>query len=81
MAILRAMQEEALIAPLRSDPGEAAILPDVDGTLAPIVDVPEDACGPGRVRDASGGLAERYALVACVSGRPAADARRIVGLD
>jgi trehalose-phosphatase len=72
---------EALLAPLREDPAHAAILLDVDGTLAPIVERPEDAAVPGEVRELLGGLAERFALVACVSGRPTLDARRVVGLD
>lgn len=72
---------EALLAPLWDDPEHAAILLDVDGTLAPIVERPEDAAVPAEVRALLGRLAERYALVACVSGRPALDARRVVGLD
>lgn len=65
----------------RSEPGRAAILLDIDGTLAPIVDRPEDASVPDETREELARLAGRYALVALVSGRPAADARRIVGLD
>lgn len=72
---------EALLEPLRSDPGAAAILTDVDGTIAPIVDDPAAVVVPAETRDLLAALAERYALVACVSGRPALDARRIVGLD
>lgn len=72
---------EALLAPLKRDPDHAAILLDVDGTLAPIVDRPEEAAVPDRVRGLLQRLAQRYALVACVSGRPALDARRVVGLD
>jgi trehalose 6-phosphate phosphatase len=65
----------------RSEPEHAAVLLDVDGTLAPIVDRPEDATVPDETREVVRDLAERYALVACVSGRPAADARSMVGLD
>lgn len=67
--------------PLTSDPLRSAILCDVDGTLAPIADRPEDS----RVQDGVAGLLEelgrRYSLVACVSGRAAAEARRLVGVD
>ncbi len=67
--------------PLTEAPERAAIFLDVDGTLAPIVERAEDA----RVPDASArllrDLASRYAIVACVSGRAAEDARRLVGLD
>ena len=72
---------DELLEPLRSDPGAAAILTDVDGTIAPIVEDPAAAAVPGETRELLAGLAERYALVACVSGRPAAAARRIVGLE
>lgn len=62
-------------------PGRAAILCDVDGTLAPIVEDPARAAVPAQARQLLADLAERYGLVACVSGRRAAAARRIVGLD
>ena len=65
----------------RSEPEKAAVLLDVDGTLAPIVERPEDASVPLETRDEVERLAGRYALVACISGRPAADARRMVGVD
>lgn len=69
------------LAPLREEPGRAAILTDVDGTLAPIVERAEDAAVPAAAREALAALSERYALVACISGRRAKDARRLVGLD
>jgi trehalose 6-phosphate phosphatase len=65
----------------RSEPEKAAVLLDIDGTLAPIVERPEDAAVPDETRAEVERLAGRYALVACISGRPAADARRMVGLD
>jgi trehalose 6-phosphate phosphatase len=55
---------------LAADPTRAAVLLDVDGTLAPIVPRPEDARVPDETRRELARLAERYALVACVSGRP-----------
>lgn len=70
-----------LIAPLRTHPGSAAVLCDVDGTLAPIVDDPQSAAVPEEARDALRALAGRYGLVACVSGRRAIEARRLVGID
>jgi trehalose 6-phosphate phosphatase len=69
------------IAPLTADPARAAVLLDVDGTLAPIVRHPEDASVPERTRAALVDLSGRYGLVACVSGRRASDARRIVSLS
>jgi trehalose 6-phosphate phosphatase len=70
-----------LLVRFRSEPEHAAVLLDVDGTLAPIVERPEDAVVPEDTRAEVARLAGRYALVACISGRPSADARRIVGLD
>jgi trehalose-phosphatase len=69
-----------LTAPLRSDPGRSAILLDVDGTLAPVVRDPDQASVPELVRRQLLQVIERYGLVACVSGRRAAVARRIVGI-
>jgi trehalose 6-phosphate phosphatase len=71
----------AALAPLREEPGRAAILTDVDGTLAPIVERAEEAAVPAAAREALATLSERYALVGCISGRRAEDARRLVGLD
>lgn len=66
--------------PLRADPSNSAVLLDVDGTLAPIVHVPEDAHVPELTRRPLIEVARAYSVVACVSGRRAADARRIVSL-
>jgi trehalose 6-phosphate phosphatase len=71
----------AAIEPLLSEPGAAAILCDLDGTLAPIVARPELAAVPDEARVALARIADRYAAVAVVSGRRAAVARRIVGLE
>ena len=65
---------------LAEDPTRAAILLDVDGTLAPIVPRPEDARVPAETQAELRRLHGRYALVACVSGREGVDARRIVGV-
>ena len=73
--------DASLLARLAEQPDQAAILLDVDGVLAPIVDVPSDASVPDATRDELRRLHRRYALVACISGRSGADARRIVGLD
>jgi trehalose 6-phosphate phosphatase len=70
-----------LLEPLLERPQASGILLDIDGTLAPIVARPEDASVPSRTRDLLGALGRRYRLVACLSGRRAADARRVVGLD
>lgn len=67
--------------PLRREPARTAVLTDIDGTLAPIVERAEEAAVPARTREALAGLSQRFALVGCISGRPAIDARRLVGLD
>ena len=54
---------------------------DVDGTLAPIVARPDLAAVPKGTRAEVRRLASRYALVACVSGRTAEEAERLVGVD
>ena len=74
-----ALSTEAL-APLRHDPAHAAILLDVDGTLAPIVDQPSDAHVPQGIRQLLGQLARRFGVVACVTGRRASEARAMVGV-
>jgi trehalose 6-phosphate phosphatase len=69
---------EALRA-LTQDPPRGAVFSDIDGTLAPIVSRPEDARVDPRISQLIGQLARSYACVACISGRPAAEARRLVG--
>ena len=71
---------EELLKPLRNDPSRAAVLLDVDGVLAPIVAHPDDAHMPETTRRPLIDVAKRYGVVACVSGRRASDARRIVSL-
>ncbi len=66
---------------LRDDPARAAVLTDVDGTLAPIVARPEQAAVPRRASAALERLSGRYGLVGCVSGRQAVEARRLVGVE
>jgi trehalose 6-phosphate phosphatase len=71
---------EALLRPLKADPANSAVLLDVDGVLAPIVQHPDDAHMPETTRRPLIEVAKRYGVVACVSGRRASDARRIVAL-
>jgi trehalose 6-phosphate phosphatase len=66
--------------PLRADPSRAAVLLDIDGTLAPIVRHADDAHVPEPTRAPLIAVAKRYAVVACVSGRQAATARRMVSI-
>lgn len=66
--------------PLTGDPARAGVVCDVDGTVAPIVERPEQARVAPRVAGLLEKLTRRYACVACISGRTALDARRIVGV-
>jgi trehalose 6-phosphate phosphatase len=69
-----------LLAPLRERPDRSAVVCDIDGTLAPIVSEPDSAVVPAETRDLLTKLSRRYRLVACISGRRAEDARRVVGI-
>ena len=69
-----------LLRALAAEPSRTALLLDVDGTLAPIVAVPTDATVPDETRSELRRLHGRYGLVACVSGRPSADAASVVGV-
>jgi trehalose 6-phosphate phosphatase len=66
--------------PLTERPEEAAVLCDIDGTLAPIVERAEEATVPEATSRLLGRIAPRYRVVACISGRGATEARRIVGV-
>jgi len=78
-AVTSALLSEAL-APLRERPETAAILLDIDGTLAPIVEHSADARVPESTRQLLVEIAKRYRLVACVSGRRASEARAMVAI-
>jgi trehalose-phosphatase len=66
---------------LAAEPSRAALLFDIDGTLAPIVERPEEARVPEDTRHELRRLAGVYALVACVTGRPSTVARELVGVE
>ena len=72
---------QGLLSALAADPERAAVMLDVDGTLAPIVARPELASVPEETRGELSRLLDRYALLACVSGRTGEDAARVVGLE
>jgi trehalose 6-phosphate phosphatase len=77
--VTSALLSEAL-APLRAEPSRAAILFDIDGTLAPIVEHASDAHVPEGTRQLLIRVAARYRVVACVSGRRASEARAMVSI-
>ena len=70
---------EVTVKILRSRP--SALISDIDGTLSPIVASPEEAEVLPECRSALQSLASQLDLVALISGRTAAEARRMVGLD
>ncbi|MFT4036113.1 MAG: trehalose-phosphatase [Patulibacter sp.] len=61
--------------------GQLAVLLDFDGTLAPIVDDPALARPDAVASDALARLAPKVGLAACVTGRPALQARELLGLS
>ncbi|HYY05818.1 MAG TPA: trehalose-phosphatase [Candidatus Limnocylindria bacterium] len=81
MSVTESRAIESLLALLRAEPEGSAILSDLDGTLAPIVSDPGAAAVPSVARELLDQLCDRYALVGCLTGRRAADARRIAGVD
>ena len=68
------------LGPIRSEPARAAVLLDIDGTLAPIVRHADDAHVPEATRAVLIEVSRRYGVVGCVSGRRAATARSIVAI-
>jgi trehalose 6-phosphate phosphatase len=72
---------DTLLAPFLRAPGEAGILTDFDGTLAPIVEDPAAARPLEGAVDVLHRLARRYRRVAVVSGRPAAFLARRLRLE
>jgi trehalose 6-phosphate phosphatase len=69
-----------VLEPMRADPARAAVLLDIDGTLAPITRHADDAHVPEPTRVQLIAVARRYGLVGCISGRQSATARRMVSL-
>lgn len=66
--------------PLTDRPAAAAVFCDVDGTLSPIVERAEEAAVPDSTSRLLARIGRRYGCTACISGRSAAEARRIVGV-
>ena len=70
---------EEAVAPSRGT--ASGLFLDIDGTLSEIVPLPHEASISPGIRGAVAALASRLALVCIVTGRPAANGRRMVGLD
>ena len=69
-----------VLRPLTDEPGRAAVFCDIDGTLAPIVRRADDAKVDERASRQLAVIARRYGCAACISGRSATEARRLVGV-
>lgn len=69
------------LAPIADEPASACIFLDLDGTLAPIVPRPQSVAIPGPVAKLVRKLEHLYLAVVVVSGRPATEAKRIVGIS
>ena len=77
--VTSALLSEAL-APFRSNPARTAVLLDIDGTLAPIVNIASDATVPEPTRKLLIELSRRYGAVgAQVGDRPDRDHRPGLG--
>jgi trehalose 6-phosphate phosphatase len=66
---------------LLAEPARAVVALDYDGTLAPIVDRPEDAVPAPGALEALGRLARTVGAVALITGRPAREVVRLARLD
>lgn len=73
------MHETAMETILATRP--CALLTDIDGTISPIAPTPDAATVSPVAREHLRSLAQRLELVGVVSGRAAADAAAMVGLD
>ena len=71
----------AALATVRGDSRHSAILLDVDGTLAPIIEDPHKVDIPLQIRELLPIVRDRFGLTAFVSGRNLAELRALVGLD
>jgi len=61
--------------------GPSGLVTDIDGTISPIVARPEEAMVLPEARNTLEGLRDKLDVVAIVTGRSVADARRMVGVD
>jgi trehalose 6-phosphate phosphatase len=68
------------LAAILAEPARAVIATDYDGTLAPIVDRPEDAVAAPAAVAALAALAAKVGEVAIITGRPVRDVLRLSGL-
>lgn len=70
---------EQQLAPFVESAADTVIFLDLDGTLAPIMPRPDDVSVSASISKLIRDLSHKYLAVAIVSGRPATEAKRIVG--
>ncbi len=58
----------------------SALMTDIDGTISAVVDDPNDAVVTEGIKTSLKALTERLALVAILTGRPAKEGKRMVGI-
>ncbi len=75
------IETDGLVAAIAATPATSAVMLDLDGTLAPIIEHPGDVAIPAEIRVLLPVLRDRYGLVAFISGRARDDLRGIVALD
>ena len=78
---LRLLAGAAGLSALLAEPARAVVALDYDGTLAPIVDRPEDAVPAPGMLEALARVARTVGTVALITGRPAREVVRLAGLD
>lgn len=66
---------------LREAPERTAILTDLDGSLAEIVDRPDGTSLAAGAREVLEAISGRYAVAGVITGRRSSEAREIVGLE
>ncbi len=71
---LEAVLEVLTLSPL-------GLITDIDGTISEIAAYPEEARVSPRCRESLATLSKRLALVAAISGRPAQQAREMIGVE
>ena len=71
---------QAVLEPLVAQPERSGILLDFDGTLAPIVSRPDQVVPAPAATEVLRSLADRFGVVAVISGRPTEDLERFVGV-
>ena len=74
-------ETDGLVAAIAARPATSAVFLDFDGTVAPVIEHPEDVQLLPQIRALLPDLRDRYGLVAFISGRARDDLRALVALE